>query len=437
MSRFTVPQDQLTGVGSSMTIEETEASTPGGKPMRLVLMGGGLPKKGGANWGTELREKTTWYGGNREGSQQVLGPMEMPSTWSGEWNRTRLSRAACFFYDETGSKATLIDPIALVNAVDRLQLGGARLRATWAVRGSEIAGNPTLGSASLRQVDVVIVREGRIKQFPWTPDGHTDIDWTMTWTWLGRGPSQARVANAARDEDLTNATSAVASSVAFLEKTIAGKIAGLPKVTAVPHTLTMGQIEAIANTPQLIAQKAAAKLRYNVGQFQRAAGIAKKVATTPLAIQNVALDLARNTTAVANSTVDEMGRIPIEYQSKNYRVASLARSGKYFGSVQDSLSTTARTGSNLEQRTRGAVVAGGNRGVISVRDSSTTRAGDILSIHVCKIGETPDRVSVRYYGTPDQADAILRSNRLPAHTPLFRPGQILVIPALGASSKKA
>jgi hypothetical protein len=132
-----IPLDQLASVGSSITIEETVTTTPGGKPRRVVLVGAGLPFMGQADWGGESKIITTWYPGNGvEGSQQNLGGTLMPSTWSGEWKRTLMGRSPSVFTDETGTRRALVDPHELWLALDDIRKGGARLRVTWAASSS-------------------------------------------------------------------------------------------------------------------------------------------------------------------------------------------------------------------------------------------------------------------------------------------------------------
>lgn len=433
MPSLPVPLDQTASSGSTIVVEEVEASTPGGRPMKVVLQGSGLPKASGASWEAGSRLKTTWYPGNGiEASQQLLGPQEMPAQWTGSWARTMLSRSPCYFYDSSGAKTALIDPIAVHDALDQLRLGGAKLRATWAVRGFESPGQPSkFSSASLSPVDFQVIREGRMSKIGFTPDGDTDFAWSIGWEWTGRGGKQARVASVRGDEDLSKATSAVTSSINAMSDAIEGKVKGFPKVGALPTSLTIGKLEAIANAPLALVQKAEAKIRYNVGQFARAAALAKKIAATPQAIAQSAIDLARNTTAVANQAVDDLGKIPAELQCKDQRVSTVARSARYFASIQDRMDLAARAGSELEHRTRLLVVSGGLRGALSIKDSASTRAGDIIAVHVVKSGETPESVAMKFYASSDRADEILRANRLPGHTPTLRPGSIIVIPALG------
>lgn len=428
-----IPINQLANVGSSITIEELSSTTPGGGPRRVVLVGGGLPFMGQADWGGESRVVTTWYPGNGlEASQQVLGPQEMPSQWSGEWNRTRMGRAPSYYVDETGTLKGIVDPHELWSILDDFRIAGSRLRVTWSVRGRQILGtNLSAATVTDREVDFSIVREGRLKSLKINPDRLTDIKWAAEFHWMSRGGRLDKVASVRRDEDLALAATAVSRSIDALGFYTDTKLVSLNKdIRLSAGRLTLGQLEAMANAPLKAVNNAMAKLRYNVNQFKRIGNLARKLATTPFAVANSVLDFARNTNAIANQFVDSFNRTPPELLSTKQKVADLARATTYFGQIANGMMNTAKEASALDLRLRQALVAGATRGQLTVKESSTTRAGDLIAIHICKTGDTPQRVSAKYFGNPDQGEPILRANRLPLHTPSFRPGLILVIPAL-------
>lgn len=429
-----IPIDQLANYGSTVTIEETESPLPGKKPRKLVLAGGGLPKKNAIDWTSEMRMVTTWFPGNgTEATQQVLGPMDPPSSWAGEWNRTRLGRTPCAFTDENGATKAIVDPMVLWAIVDTVQRQGARLRVTWTVRGREIVG---LGDTD-RAVDVNVTREGRLKSFKVSPAMHTDIPWTMEWHWASRGGKQNRAAQIAQDEDLSAATSALSSSILatlLYQQVLMGVPDGLKDI---PNHITLGQLESLARTPLLKVNNMLAKLRLTQGNFERAGLLAKKLQATPYAIANSVLGFARDSVTSATSFVDEMGRVPFEKTATKTKVSDLARSWRLFSMVVEQTTGVARQATELDAKMRRTLVAGANRGALSVRDSSSTRAGDIIGVYMAKAGDTPERVSTKYYKTADQGEAILRANRLPLYTPTFRTGQILVIPALAGGPSSA
>ncbi len=418
-----------------MTIEELTPTSPGGQPRKVVLLGPSLPFQG-AEWGSDSRVLTTWYPGNGvEGSQQNLGSTELPSSWQGEWNRTRMGRAPTIVYDETGTAGAIIDPSELWVLLDDIRAAGARLRVTWSVKGKSLIGDSGSGKSVNESFEVV--REGRIKSLRAQVIRHTDITWTAEFHWVSRGGKQQKVANVRREDDLALATSAVNQAIALCVINDA-KIASVKAGIRLSAThLTLGQLEALANAPNALVKDTLRKLTYNVNQFKRIANIAKTLATTPFSVANSVLDFARNTTAICNQFVDEIGRLPAELKVNKSKVSDLTRATKHFGLVTTNMQSAARQASALDQKLRNVLVAGANRGALSVKESSTTRGGDIIAIHVCKQGDTPQRVSQKYYGTVDQSDGILRANRLPLFTPTFRPGLPLIIPALANGQRSA
>lgn len=388
---------------------------------------------GQADWSGEATIITTWYPGNGvEASQQVLGPKEMPSQWAGEWNRTRMGRAPSYYVDETGTLGGVVDPHELWTILDDFRISGSRLRVTWSVRGREVLGtNLSAASATDKEVDFSIVREGRIKSLKINPDRLTDIKWAMELHWMSRGGRLDKVASVRRDEDLALAATAVSRSIDALGFYTDTKLVSMNKnVRLSAGRLTLGQLEAMANAPLKAVNNAMAKLRYNVNQFKRIGNLSRKLATTPFAVANSVLDFARNTNAIANQFIDAFGRTPPELLSTKQKVSDLTRSTTYFNQIAEGMRNTAKESSALDLRLRQALVAGANRGALTVKESATTRAGDLIAIHICKTGDTPQRVSSKYFGNPDQGEPILRANRLPLHTPTFRGGLILIIPAL-------
>lgn len=424
-----IPVDQLFNYGSSLTIEELGPAGPGFQPRKLVLIGPSLPFQG-AEWGFENNLVTTWYPGNgTEATQQNLGPREMPSAWEGEWKRTLMGKAPSVFVDEKGDSNQIVSPHVLREVFEEMARAGVRLRVTWNVQGTSIVGNPRDRNTKLDRVQ--IIREGRVKQFRTPITRHTDIKWNVEFHWLGRGGQTDRVASVREDQDLSTSSNALEASVNASTAAANAKIvSNTPKNRKSATHLTLGQLENLANAPTKLVQGFTRSLQRTVSNFKRVGDIAKKLRSQPFSIANTVVDFARNTTAIANAFVDDMGRRPPEQNALKGKVSSLLRAANYFNRVSNSAVVNARRGYELDTTVRQILVSGANRGALTVRQSSSTRAGDIIAIHISKSGDTPQRVSSKYYGNPDQGGAILRSNRLPLFTPSFRPGQILIIPAL-------
>lgn len=436
------------GYGSSLVIEELGPAGPDFRPRKVTLVGPSLPFMG-AEWAVANNLVTTWYPGNSaEATQQVLGPRELPSTWEGEWNRTRMGRRPAIYSDESGVERRIVSPHLLREAVEAIVRAGVRLRVTWAVSGQEAVGSTVGGSfprrnpdgtvvaersvaLDTRPIDVQIVREGRVATFRTPIDRHSDIRWSLEFHWYGRGGKQDKTASVREDEKADQAAAALEATVnATVAATLTAIVNSTPDVRKSATRFTLGHLENLASTPTRLVTQLTRQLQQNVSNFRRVGEIGKRVAAQPLAVQQAIIDFARNTKTAANDYQDLLGRRPAELNTNKLRVAAMLRAQNTFARISQTAARNARQAYELEVAQRDAVVSGGNRGALTVRESSTTRAGQLIAIHVTKERETPQTVSVRYYGNPDQGVAILRANRLPYHQPSFRPGTILVIPAV-------
>lgn len=445
------------GYGSVLTIEELAPSGAGLKPRKVTLTGPSLPHMG-AEWAVENNLITTWYPGNGvEATQQVLGPRELPSTWEGEWRRTLMGKHPAILSDASGGESRVVSPHVLREAVEDIARAGVRLRVTWSVRGTEAVGSVTSGQVftgrknpdgsvrhdrvanpTLRTTDVQIVREGRVKTFRTPIDRHTDIRWSIEFHWVSRGGRQDRVSSVKEDDAAENASLALQASInATINATNQAVFASNRNVRKSATRLTLGQLENLAGAPQRLTESLSRQLQQNVNNFKRVGEIGKKFRAQPLAVTNAVVDFARNTLNVANNFRADMSRRPPEAKTNKQKVSALLRAQNTFSRIEEAAALNARKAQELEAAQRKAVVSGAGQGALTVRESASTRAGAIIGIHVCKTGETPQTVSSRYYGNPDQGVAILKANRMPWTTPTFRSGAILVIPAISNATSQA
>jgi len=416
-------------VASSLTIQELEATAPGGQPRVVVLVGPALPLKGSATWDGDTQIVTAYYPGNPEATQQLLYPKDSPSDFSGEWNRTRMGRLPSQYTDQNGATHGVIEPMDLYQILDAIRIGGARVRVTWAAKGARVVGGGLDQSSS--GVDWQIVREGRLKQVKITPDTEVDIKWSMNFDWYGRGDDQQKASDTRRDDDVAKASSAVQQAINALDFYVNTKVVSLTdgkRLSA--STLTLGQLERLADAPRAAVDSALAKLRYDVGQFKRAVDVARKIGNTPQSISNSVTDFSRDVRAIANGMKQDFEQRPVEVMTRDSGTIPYVRAHGYFGRIHSQMTLVARAGVDLERRVRLAQVSGPNAGQVTVQESSTTRAGELVAVHLCKRGDTPPRLSLKYYGNPDHGDSILHANRLPTYTPQFSPGQIVIIPVL-------
>lgn len=424
------------GFGSVVAIEELTAAGAGWKPRVLYLRGPSLPLQG-ADWGTVNRIPTSFPAGGVDGTQHMLGPTEMPSNWNGVWSRTQLGRVPAIYDDETGTRNRIINPMTLREVLEAIVREGQRLRVTWSATGNTLAGDPRRGGIVAGE-DRKIVREGRAQSFKTPVNDHTFIKWEIVFQWVGRGAAQQRAVSVRQDTDLASTANAVDASVQAMEFAVLSKVVQIDAARRLSSTgFTLGQLEQLAGAPLRLVNNALRSLRRAVAVFRQAGDVVRKLRAQPFAIANSVLALARNTRAVANQAADQLSRTPPEEMTTKSRVSDLLRAHRYFGNAQLAASGVARQGWILESRIRQVLVSGANRGALSVRDSSTTRAGDVLAVYVPKLGETPQSVSTKFYGSPDHGADVLRANRMPWYTPTFRPGVPIIVPALANAPRSA
>jgi acetolactate synthase small subunit len=399
---------------STITITEVFASTLGGGSARiLTLIGPGLPVMG-AEWGAKLGMKTTWYPGNgEEATQQVLSPQELPSKWSGEWNRTRLGRTPCLFDPGTGYARPIIDPLSLWNALETLQRGGRRLRVIWAVDG-------TTPSSTGK-----VVREGRIEEVKFKPDRLQDIKWEANFEWMSRGGSTSRVTS-------TRSNSVTSNSAAYLNalnKLIAANaLASAQQFN--PSSLNLGQLEALANYPTTLTNSLARKvqqIQYDVGTL---VDLAATVASQPVSVANRAISLARDTLSNVNSYRDTIGQVPVELLTLNDNVSALCQAVNTFFPQSDDADQLSIVGTSYNaQLLQQLQSTGGYMTPNRLQDPNNA-----LQVYVARRGDTLPFISQKFYGNPDHAADIAIANGLPWAAPAFTTPTVIVIPVLSTLS---
>lgn len=412
---------------TTLTIEELTGTSEGG-PRTMQLRGPSMPFMG-ADWSVGNTLITTFYPGNPEGSQQNLGPKEMPSAWEGEWNRTLIGKSPVRFTDEIGEERLLVDPYRIYEALEDMVRKGAALRVTWATYGTEAVGDgTTLAERDIRLIDFKIVREGQVDSFKITPDRIQDIKWSIGFNWYGRGAPQKRIAGARDDNDVANAANGLEASIAAMQVLIDDITGSTGNIRLKSSHLTLGQLENLANAPLKFATSVTRKLQSLVNDFKRLGNIAKKLRALPFQIASTAVDFAANTVAISNQFVQEMGRDPPEKRSLSNKVSDITRSVAHFSRLEEAAQLNARQAQALIDKIRKSVRSTQGEPALTVRESGATRAGEILAVYRTKDGDTPQIIAMRFYKTPDSALAILQANRLPWHTTSFDRGTVLVIP---------
>lgn len=413
---------QSVDYSSSVLVEEL-AAPAGRSPRTITLQGPGQPFRG-ANWGGTNMIVTEWYPGNGdEGTQQVLGPTEAPSSWAGEWNRTRMGKNPSLATDDRGASITIVDPLTLATLLEEVMRGGARLRVTWAQASS---------SPSSRGK---IVREGRAKSWDFKADRVQDIAWTIDWEWQSRG-ARSQTATNVRDGSLQASSARLNLAMADLASQLAAApfIQSNQKVANSASTFTLGQLESFANAPTALAnnlQRLALQVQTRV---QQVANIASTVQGQPSQVVGAAVNTARNAVAAAQQYVDAQGQVSFETLSTKTQLGDLLRAFRYFAQAADKTSAAALAAQVVVDQLLAKAPTPSGAGKLGPQ-SARASAGDMIAVHVCRDGDTPARISARYYGSMDHGVDLLQANRLPWHQATFNKGQVLFIPKLKAQQK--
>lgn len=397
---------------STLLIEEVGGS--GGTPGRSVtLVGPSLPFMG-SEWGGKLNVTTTWYNGNGvEATQQVLGPEELPSKWQGEWNRTRMGRVPALYSPTSGGgQVEVVAPEDLAELLEDIFRGGLRLRVTWSQQGdtSDQQGRK--------------VREGRATEWHFKYHRIQDIEWDVNFEWMGRGNTAPKVTST-RGNLVQNVSAKYLDKMQALLN--AQALAQLQKFT--PQRLTLGQLEALANYPTALTTAFTREAQQLQTGVQNVVNIARTLASQPPQIANRVVDFAQNTVSqVNNGFYDPLSRVPYELMTTRMKMDAFLRSLRTFGQTSDLARDAARAGQEFAQQLRQTVQATSLTGQIT-----PTRVSDpnsVQRVHIVKDGDTAQRISQQYYGSPDHAVDINRANRLTWYTTVYPKGKILIIPAL-------
>jgi hypothetical protein len=385
---------------SEITIEEIDLEG-GGTPRMVVLRGGGLPKES-AKWAGKQRVKTRFAIGSAVGTQHVLGPIEVPSSWGGEWHRGMLWALPCTVKDEGGERK-VIQPLKLMEALEAIFRGGAKLRVTWHTR------------IDIGQEDKNIVREGRCTSWEFDILRAEDVNWQFEFEWVSR---------AENPPDLYFAKDIIPSMEALLQEADTALDLYINKNKV--RIAQGGKTPARINVFQAFSQF--------VGSIQRATGTLNRAMRKLndgldrlLAFRSQILNIPATGIAAAQDFIGlhtrakyEFTRMPPEVSVARLRATDALKGAASF--FQQGTAHDAVTNAALK------VMTAGTR--FQVTDGKLAPRTDprAKSFYKTVEGDTPITVSTKMYGGPARAVDILRANRLPLTTTAFEPGTLLVIP---------
>lgn len=396
--------------GSVVVIEELT-----GQRRKLFLSGSALPLQG-ASWSGETAMATEWNPGNREATQHVLNPKEMPSDWEFEWHTTRLIANPAQYVNENGSTQFISQAFDLSVLAESFCRNGMLLRVTW----SSSAANESRPSA--RQV-----RIGRASTWDFAYDRADDLAASISFEWIGRGTQQPKASRIRGTADIEARNEAQRASDAVARQILEAAIRQRENAANSATKFTLGQLESLAEAPLELVDSMARQANAISSRVRRVGEVISTVRETPQAIAGRVFDVANNAVSVSTQFLDEMSREGPETQALGTKVSTLTRTASYYSGAQTQADLMSGAYADLAERTRrrrSAIFAspGASRGVDQMR------VGDILDVHLGRAGETMASIARRYYEDADLADELCRANGLATYTIQAPVGQPLIIP---------
>lgn len=376
---------------------------------KLVLRGGGLPFQG-AEWAAEQRLATTWYQGNPEATQQVLGTKELPSDWEGMWRLTQLLSAPCIFSDEGGPPLAVSDPATLRDIIDSLREDGAFLRVLWECQGKQV------------------VRFGRIGRAAFPHDRMTDIKWNITFEWTGRGARGHNVGAQQNNAQLLEYAKSQAQFVGLLSAAI-----DIGKLVAAGDPFTIADLQQFADYPASVGADIANASLLVTSKLEEIGELLATAAVSPAAFADAAYVAVTTAIDSFSRLHDTFTQIPSDYTAATGAgAAATARAIEQAGQVLDQVDAALAALVEFAQalhKSTGASTAQG--------DAQGAKAEQLLATHLCKAGDTFMSLAITYYSDADQAGALALANGLPAYQVAPDPGFILAVPTKAALAQWA
>ena len=408
-----------------------------GEKRALYLKGAALPKQGAANWGGKQRVVTTWYPGNAaQASQQILGPVESQTRWSGEWNTNRIIRTPALLSSEAAGALDIFSADDIRTVVEDMLRSGSLLEVMWGYDPERVGIKSGVALKSYNPVR--IVRHGRAAEWDFQYSTGDDIVWSITWDWQSRGAEQQQVAEFRDGGSSTkNALNAMLATTEFAGDISQDNIVFSQNRT-VPlgaNAFSLGQLLAIADGVKRQMRLYSQVMNQLSSRITDIAAIVNTVKSMPIEAVNHALDVANNMVASSNRLYDSVTRTPPELYDAQKKLASLTRAFSFAKTGTDASSQTAATGADsvgtLSAQIQAQQASGeqGNAQAVGVKPlravgGTTTQA----QVHIARRGETLISISVLYYGTPEGSADIAYANGLSLRTATLPIGRVIIIP---------
>lgn len=388
---------------NSMTIQELS-----GPQRSLVLVRAAMPKQG-AEWATKQRVETTVYPGNVQGSQQVLGPAELPSDWSGEWNTTRLLR----YGGPTFQGVTLTTAWDVYQAFDSMFYSGRQMKVTWA---------PTSNRT--------IVRVGRITEFKVQFDRDDDLHWSATFDWSDRNIQQAKVGP--QTPQPTNSSDQLQQSVTDLLTKLAlmGQVLShypQPGTQQVANTgFSISALQNLLSLPRQVVQQwatAAQNVEARIGQI---AALVQSVQSEPKDSKDQLADIASGFNATTADFVATVTQQDLSAYSSSQLPVDLVNISRFYAeclTAADEVADQCIAAEKALREPQSATLPNGTA------NANVPQSPTILAQYRTRSGDTFASIAVTYYGTADLGAALARYNGYPSYQVFTPNGALLIIPS--------
>jgi hypothetical protein len=329
------------------------------------------------------------------------------------------------YQDSNGNVAQIIDPSILRDSLEDIFRGGRRLRVTWSTQQQ-----PDGSAQGDYAISGTIVREGRAKSWDFEHRGIHDIEWHITFDWVGRGGTGAKVAST-RDDTIQKTAAPYSSAIqGFITASTAAQTLSLA-----PSTLTLGNLEGIAPAPLLVMSGLASTTTDLQNDLVAITGIGASIASQPVQVAQMALSHAANALQVSQSAYQQLSAIPAETMSQQTDAVSVLQAYSLFGPVQDAAQEAEIAAYVFYQQMRKAVPihTSALNGLDTV--ANTPSPDTILATYVVRDHDTAQKISQLFYGTPDHARDIMQANNLPWYQVTFPKGKQLLIPVISSSTQ--
>lgn len=343
----------------------------GGLKRVLRLQGRSLPYRP-VSWTGTQRMKTSWYPGNPEATQQVLGPKEEPTEVEG-WLRSRYLATGTdqdqgdpAILKEGGSITKLDTPEKVRDVLDSMRHSGQPLRVSWGG----------------------IIRIGRIQKAEFPHDRLEDIGYKLMFEWKSRGQKVAR-ANASRRFPETSLLESLFDAVAD----------------------AINAIESVLNTIDVVKENIILGARAVQAAVSRVAALVDRIGgaiTAPLDITQALIATFVNIRATIRNTSNGIASIPAEFMSTSDDVDQILES---FNSIQLARFEMELVGADSYRQEQARLA---------------TIKPMYLDVVVGREGQSLRDLARRYYGDPDAWEIIADANGLDGA--ILEGGEILIIP---------